>query len=92
MNGGYIMVNCEGLDLLKGSTPQTVTGLYAACQTAMKTGKLICAYNCTWGVLPVTPIPVFLIQINESQVIGTASTLQIIVGNNDTVTINNMVA
>lgn len=90
MNGGYIMVNCEGLDLLKGSTPQTITGLYAACQTAMKTGKLICAHNCTWGVLPVTPIPVFLIQINASEVICTSSTLQIIVASNDSVTINNM--
>lgn len=92
MNGGYIMVNCEGLDLTKGTTPQTITGLYAACQAAMKTGKPICAYNCTWGVIPVTPIPVFLVQINETQVIGTSSTLQIIVGNNDSVTINNMVA
>ena len=90
MNGGYIMIDCTGLDLTKGMTPQIIIGLYATCQTAMKTGKLICAYNCTWGVIPVTPIPVFLIQINETEVIATASTLQIIVGSNDTVTINNM--
>ena len=92
MNGGYIMVNCEGLDLTKGMTPQTITGLYDACQSAMKTGKPICAYNCAWGLIPMTPIPVFLVQINATQVIATSSTLQVVVNNNDSVTINNMVA
>lgn len=92
MNGGYIMIDCAGLDLIKGTTPQTVTGIYAECQRAMKTGKPIFAYNCTWGLLPVTPIQVFLIQINETQVIATSSTLQIIVASNDVITINNMVA
>ena len=92
MNGGYIMINCAGLDLTKGSTPQTITGIYAECQKAMKTGKPIYAYNCAWGLLPLTPIQVFLVQINSTQVIATSSTLQVVVANNDSITINNMVA
>lgn len=29
MNGGYVMIDCIGLDLTKGSTEQTITGLMA---------------------------------------------------------------
>ena len=33
MNGGYIMIDCTGLDLTKGSTEQTITGLYSKVKT-----------------------------------------------------------
>lgn len=90
-NGGYVMIDCKGMDLTKGSTEQAIAGIYADVQTAMETGKPIVAYNCIWGTgKPVTPINVFAIQF-DGQVIVTASTLQVIVGSNDHVTINNMV-
>lgn len=96
-NGGYVMVDCEGLDLTKGSIPQTITGIYEKVQKAMKTGKEIRAYNCTWGSntwgngLYVTPISVMAIQIDATTVICTAATLQVTITSSDVITINNLV-
>lgn len=90
-NGGYVMIDCKGMDLTKGSTEQTIAGIYNDVQSAMETGKPIVAYNCIWGAdKPVTPINVFAIQF-DGQVIVTSSTLQVVVGSNDHITINNMV-
>lgn len=92
MNGGYIMIDCSGLDLLKGSTPQTITGLHARVTEAVKTGKALFANNCIWGSgKPVSPVQVFAIYFADIETwIVTASTLQIIVPKNDSVTIVNM--
>ena len=91
-NGGYVMVDCKGLDLIKGSTPQTIPGIYEDVQKAMKTGKEILACNCVWDTsLDVTPISVMAIQINATTVICTAATLQVIITSSDVITINNLV-
>lgn len=91
-NGGYVMVDCEGLDLTKGSTPQTITGIYEKVQKAMKTSKEILACNCIWGTgLDVTPISVMVIQTDATTVTCTASTLQIIITSSNVITINNLV-
>lgn len=90
MNGGYYMINCKGLDLTKGETPQTITGLYSKMENALSRNKPIYAYNCAWGSLPVTPIEVFIIPLLENTIVATASTLQIWVTNEDVVTIQNM--
>lgn len=90
MNGGYVMIDCAGIDLLKGETPQTITGLYKKVQDAMKTGKPIYAGAMIWGSgKPVTPVQVFAIQFDD-MVICTASTLQVRVTSGDIVTIVNM--
>lgn len=90
--GGYVMVDCESLDLTKGSTPQTITGIYEKVQKAMKTGKEILACNCIWGTgLGVTPISVMAIQIDATTVICTAATLQVNITSSDVITINNLV-
>lgn len=91
MNGGYVMIDCAGLDLLKGETPQTITGLYKKVQAAIQTGKPIYALGMIWGSgKPVTPVQVFCIQLYEDEVYCTASTLQVRVKNTDVVTIGNM--
>ena len=90
-NGGYVMVDCSGLDLIKGNTPQTISGLYKRVQAAMDTGKPIQACNCVWDDKPVTPVNTFAIQW-DGYIICTASTLQIIITSLDSVTINNLVA
>ena len=91
MNGGYILVDCKKLDLTKGSTPQTIDGIYEATKNAMSTGKQIRACNCIWGTgLGVTPIDVLAIDFT-SEISCTASTLQIIITPSDVVTINNLV-
>lgn len=91
MNSGYVMIDCQGLDLIKGSTEQTITGIYARSQEAMKTGKAIVACNCTWDGKPVTPVPVFGIQFPDL-IIFTSSTLQVNVSKTDVITITNMAA
>lgn len=91
MNGGYFMIDCGGMDLTKGSTTQTVPGLYADCIRAFAMGKPVIACNCTWGLYQMTPIVCFGVDFSASgYVIFTASTLQIIVTSEDYVTINNL--
>lgn len=91
MNGGYFMIDCTGLDLIKGSTEQTINGLYEECQKALKANKPVYAVNCVWSTNGlVTPINCMLIQF-DGYVIATASTLQIVVTSADKVTINNLV-
>lgn len=92
MKGGYVNIDCTGIDLIKGSTEQTVTGIYNKVSKSMTANKPIFAYNCAWGNLGgVTPIQVFAIQTASDTITVTASTLQVIVKNNDTITIVNMV-
>ena len=91
MNGGYIMVDCTGLDLIKGSTPQTIAGLYNLVKSAMGCNKPIFAVNCVWddkGL--VTPIQCFCIDFGDYGIIATASTLQIHIAPNNVVTIVNL--
>ena len=91
-NGGYIMIDCKGLDLTGGTTPQTKTGLYSTVKTAMGIGKPIFAYNCVWGDDgDVSPIQVFAIDMGEYGIYITASTLQIRVSSADSVIIINLI-
>lgn len=93
MNGGYIMIDCTGLDLTKGSTEQTITGLYSRVKNAMKANKPIYCYNAVWGNYgKISPIACFANMSSTTNIIITSSTLQIIVTENDVVTIENMVA
>lgn len=92
MNGGYILVDCNNLDLTKGETPQTIAGIYDATKKAMATGKPIVACNCIWGSGKlVTPISIMAIDFGDV-IICTAATLQIIITPASVVTINNLVA
>lgn len=91
MQPGYTQIDCTGLDLIKGATPQTVNGLYQRVKIAMGIGKPIIAYNAVWGTgRAVTPILTFAIDWGDF-IICTASTLQIVIQPDDTITINNMV-
>ena len=92
MNGGYVMIDCKGLDLTKGSTEQNISGIYSNTQKCMETGKPIFANNCVWGTDGiVTPIAVMAIQF-QGYVIVTSSTLQIVITENDVITIVNLIA
>lgn len=89
MRGGYVMIDCTGLDLIKGSTAQTINGLYAAVKSAMVVNKPIVAVNCNWDGKPVTPIYVMAIDFTTA-IICTASTLQVQITPEDVVTIVNL--
>ena len=76
MNGGYIMVDCTGINLLADSKV-TVSGMYDKCKKAYESGKPIIAVNCEYGEgVPMTPISVMAI-IEAGVYILTASILQI---------------
>ena len=91
MKGGYVLVDCKGLDLTSEST-QTITGLYAKVKAAMATGKLIIAENMIWGDDgTISPVHVFAIDMGPTYgIYCTASTLQIRISPADVVTIVNM--
>ena len=90
MKGGYILIDCGGLNLLS-ETSQTISGLYAKVKKAHELNKPIYAVNCVYGSgVKLSPISVFA--INEAgTIILTASILQIRVASNDAVTILNLI-
>lgn len=93
MNGGYVMIDCKGLDLTSNEE-QTISGLYNDMVKAIKTGKPLVAYNCVWGSnndSSMTPIPFFAQNWNSSMVVGTASILNITCTNADKVTVTSLV-
>lgn len=93
MNGGYVMLDCTGLDLTKGSNEQTINGIFARVKEAEKTGKPIFANNAVWGDNgKMSPIQIFTMDSSSTLVICTASTLQINVNSTDVVTITNMIS
>ena len=92
MKGGYINIDCSGLDLTKGATEQTITGLYQTVKNAFKANKPIFAYNAIWGTNGiVSPIQVFVVDFGV-KFVCTTSTLQINVTNQDKVTISNLIS
>ena len=87
---GYIIIDCTGIDMLSEDS-QSLTGLYARVQEAIESGKPIYAINLTWGEQgTMSPIEIFTVQF-DGYVVCTASTIQIIVGSDDSVTINNLI-
>lgn len=93
MNGGYIMIDCSGLDLNKGSTEQTIKGLYKKVADAMKKNKPLYCVNAVWGDYGrMTPISCFANMSSGTNIIVTSSTLQVTITKEDVITINNMVA
>ena len=93
MNGGYIMIDCKGLDLTSNEE-QTISGLYDDMVNAIKTGKPLVAYNCVWGSnndSPMTPIPFFAQNWSDSMVVGTASVLNITCTSADKVNVTSLV-
>lgn len=94
MKSGYMMIDCHGMDLLGGSTPQTITGIYEKMDSALKYGKAVFAQNCVYGTgHPMTPIAVMIQREDEHTIVATSSILQIWVtdGATNNVTIASLV-
>lgn len=92
MNGGYMMIDCKGLDLTKLDETQTINGLYADCLKAFSYNKPIQAYNCIYGTVgKVSPVPVFATIPEAGKMCLTSSVLQIFVTSADVVSINSMI-
>ena len=89
-NGGYIMVDCGGLNLLE-SDPQTITGIFAKCRNAIESGKPIIATNCVYGSgVPLTPISVFAIE-QGGEFCLSASIIQVWVSSSDSVRVVGLI-
>lgn len=93
MIGGYILVDCGGLELTS-QTKQTIDGIYERVKIAYDTGKPVYATNVLFDEKPMTPVAVMVNPLpgDEDILVCTASTLQIRVDEDDGVTIVNMLA
>ena len=90
MNGGYINIDCKGLELTSQSAV-TVSGIYAEAKAAYETGKAIFAANCKWAGYYASPISVMVNPRGSGNFIATSSILQLEIGTDDEVTIRTLV-
>ena len=92
MRGGYVMIDCTGLDILTASG-QTIHGLYKEMKKAYATNKPVMAVNCNWGDEIATPMNVLLLPDVAGTDVMSASfaTLRIDVTKQDAVTVTNYI-
>lgn len=87
MKGGYILVDCTGIDLTAESA-QTVTGIWKKAVTAIASGKPIIAQGCVYGTgKPVSPVTCFGWYISSTEIVVVGATLHIHIKNDDTATV-----
>ena len=92
-NGGYIMVDCTGIDL-NTDTKQTISGIFKKVETAFNSGKPVYCVNATFNISgtgnTVSPVAVMVNSDENGGYVATASTLQLWIDSDDGVTIVNM--
>ena len=87
MNGGYIMVDCTGLDLTDNQA-QSISGIWDKAVEAVKVDKPIVAYNCEYGTgVKVSPVTCFGWYIDDDEIVIVGATLHIHVKDDDTATV-----
>lgn len=91
MKGGYILVDCGGLEL-NDATTQSIDGMYSRAAAALKSGKPCYACNCEMNGAPATPVSVVAWQEDEHTIIATGHVLRIVIEDDDDVTVINLVA
>ena len=88
MKGGYTLLDCTGLDLTGGSTPQSIAGAWEKSKNALATGKPIVAVGSVYGTgVPVSPVTCFGWYISATEIVIVGATLHIHVKNDNTVTV-----
>lgn len=90
-NSGYILFDCEGLDL-NDSTEQTIDGIYDRAKAALDTDKLVIATNCVMSEMPCSPIAVVAWDQGDDGIIATGHVLRIVIAEDDGVTVTNLVS
>lgn len=86
MNGGYMMVDCTGLDLSLG-TAQEIPGIWDKAVKAMKQEKPIIAHGCKYATAEVTPVTCFGWYIAADEIVIVGATLHVHIKDNDTATV-----
>lgn len=85
MNGGYIVVDCAGIDL-SDNTSQTVDGIWDKAVSAIDTDKPIVAYNTEYGTgKRVSPVTCFGWYIDTDEIVIVGATLHIHIKDDDSV-------
>ena len=83
MNGGYVMIDCAGVDL---GNLSPVNGLYSKAKNALNTGKPIVLNNVVNGEQSFTPITAFGGVESETSVFLSFFPVTIHIDNEDTIT------
>lgn len=87
MVGGYIMVDCSGLDLTE-TDAQSITGIWDKAVSAIASDKPIIAYGCVYGTgVPVSPVTCFGWYIAADEIVIVGATLHIHIKDDDTATV-----
>lgn len=93
MNGGYILIDCQGIDLTGGSTPQTKTGIWKKAVAAIASGKPMVCHNTFYGSgVPVSPVTCFGWYIASDEIVIVGATLHIHIKDDDTLTVLDVVS
>lgn len=90
MKGGYILIDCKGLELTSGSQ-QTIADIFESVKTAHESGKVCIATNCKWSGEVMSPISVMITKLQNGKYTATASTLQLTISNTNKVSIASLV-
>lgn len=87
MVGGYIMVDCSGLDLTE-TAAQSITGIWDKAVSAIASDKPIIAHGCVYGTgVPVSPVTCFGWYIATDEIVIVGATLHIHIKDDDTATV-----
>lgn len=88
MVGGYIDVDCTGVELTSAEA-KIIPGIFNRANAAYKTRKMCRACNCNYNGYRVSPIPVQVV-IANNVIIASAEWIQVFITNEDSVTVQNM--
>ena len=90
--GGYILVDCGGLDLTK-DTAQSIDGIWAKAVKVLASDKPIVATGCIYGTgKPVSPVNAFGWYIDTDEIVIVGATLHIHIKDDDTATVLDVVS
>lgn len=88
MNGGYTLIDFRGNDILDENLK--IDGIYKAVENAFNVGKSIQFINAKNNSMNSSPITVFTCK-GDKKYYCTSSTLQLVVNEDDTITVNKLV-
>lgn len=91
VNSGYVLFDCEGLDL-NDSTEQTIDGIYDRAKIALASGKAVFATNCVMSDMACTPCAVIAWDQGDDGIIATGHVLRIVIAKDDGVTVTNLIS
>lgn len=92
MKGGYILVDCTGIDLTE-SAAQSIPGIWDKAVTAIAANKPIIAENCVYGTgVRVSPVTCFGWYIDTDEIVIVGATLHIHIKDDNTATVLDVVS